>query len=111
MPLNSKQAGIELTLGRETGTCAGAAERLRHRSDHADLAGPVRVAPAFGYLTGVVWVGGLEGHLRRNGADDLGSRHHIVHAPAVGVTYVHVFDEAQDVTLLAEEARHRQDAG
>jgi hypothetical protein len=32
-----------------------------------------------------------------------------IHAPAVGVTHIHIFDEAQDVAFFTEEACHGKD--
>ena len=61
-----EEAGVELALGREPRARAVAAERLRHRRDHADLAAAVAVAPALGDLAAVVRVDRLE---RQLGAD------------------------------------------
>ena len=38
--------------------------------------------------------------------DHLGGWHHIVHTPAVGGTYIHVFDESQHHAAAFEVARH-----
>src|SRR3990172_8092337 len=43
---SGEQAGIEHALGGDAGAGAGAAERLGHRRDDADLARAVPVAPA-----------------------------------------------------------------
>lgn len=106
-----EQAGIELAFRGEAGPGAGAAKRLGDGSDHTDLAAAILVAPALRDLAFVVRVVRLQRQFGVDHPDDLSGGDHIVQAPAVAMTHVHVFNEAQDITLLAEEARHRQDAG
>src|SRR5207248_7162914 len=107
---DGEQAGEQLALGRQPGARAAAAERSRHRGDHADLAAAVPVAPALDHLTGVIRRDRLERHLGADHRDDLRRRHHLVHPPAVAVADVHVLDEAHDVAAATEVAGHRHHA-
>src|SRR5205814_6836531 len=96
------QAGEELSVGRQPGARAAAAERLGHRGDHADLAAAVAVSPALDDLPGVVRRDRPERHLGVDHRDDLPRRHDVVYPPAVAVADVHVLDEAHDVAAAAE---------
>src|SRR5919198_782257 len=104
---DGEQAGEQLAVGRQPGARAAAAERPRHRGDHADLADPIPVAPALDHLTGVIRRDRLERHLGADHRDDLRRRDHLVHPPAVAVTDVHVLDEAHDVAAATEVAGHQ----
>jgi hypothetical protein len=109
VPCVGEQAGVELAVGRQAQARALAAERARHRRDHADLASAVAVAPALGDLAAVVRIDRLD---REDGVDaleDLGGGHDVVHAPAVGRADVHVLDEAHDVAAAAEASREVDD--
>src|SRR5581483_2248482 len=106
-----EKTGVELAVGRKTRPRAVAAERLGHRSDHADLATAVAMTPALRDLAGVVRLDRFERHLGVDRAHDLGGGDDFVHAPAIGGTHVHVFDEAHHVACALEVTRHRHDAG
>ena len=62
-PRTREEAGVEAALGGEPRARAVAAERLRHRGDHADLAAAVAVAPALRDLAAVVRLDRLEREL------------------------------------------------
>src|SRR5581483_1472719 len=55
-----EQARVQAAFGGQSSTRASAAERLRHRGDHADLAGAVAIAPT---------EGGRVGRFRRDGLE------------------------------------------
>src|SRR6266545_4126020 len=95
--LRREEAGVELALGGEARAGAVLAERLRHGRDHPDLALAVQVAPALGDLAGIVRRGRLDRERLVHAAYDLARGHDVVHAPAVRVPDVHVFDEPEDV--------------
>src|SRR5699024_5991282 len=81
-----------------------------HRGNNADFAAAITVAPAVGDFAEVV-----RRHLfeRPAGIETLNNfvgRYDFVQAPAVGVADIHEFDEAQDVTAIAEMFGHGLDA-
>src|SRR5581483_4156274 len=106
-----KQASVKFALGGKAGAVAIAAERLCDRCNDTDLSASVFIFPAASHFAAIVWIEWLKRHFNIDHFDDFRGRYDIIHAPAVGMTHVHVFDEAQDVAFLAEEARHRQYAG
>jgi hypothetical protein len=85
------------TAGRE---CSRRREWLCDRGDEANLAGPVAVSIAVRDLARVVGCERLERPGRVDAVADLRGWDHIVEAPAVGDTDVHVLDEPQDVAAV-----------
>ena len=106
-----EEAQVQLALGRQARAAAVAAEGLRHAADHADLAAAVFVRPALGGLAGSRGFERAERKFGGDARDDLGRRHHLVHAPTVGGADVHVFDETQHDAGALEVPRHGQDLG
>ena len=97
-----EQAGVELSFGRDARPRAGSAEWLGYRRDDTDLAGPIFVPVTLCNLTGIVGTNGLESVFGVDGGDNLRRGDHIVETPPVGVTDIHVLDEADDMTGAPE---------
>ena len=64
--LAGEQAGVETTVGRESGARAIAAEWLRDRRNHADLTAAIGVPPASCHFSPVAGLDRLEWHLDLN---------------------------------------------
>src|SRR5207245_7231033 len=90
-------------------TAAIVAERTGDRGDDADFAAAVPIAPALRNLARVIGVDGLQRQFAVDHANDFGGGHDVIHAPAIGMADVHVFDEAQDVPRAFEVTSHGQD--
>ena len=84
-------------------------ERLRDRCNHADFTAAIRKHPAFCHFTAVVWIKLTNRVMIVDQRENLLCRHHIVHAPAVGGTDVHVLDKAQNNSGVAEAANQGND--
>ncbi len=104
-----EQAGVELALGGDPHPRAGAAERRRHRRDHADLAAAVDIAPAAGHLADVLRVDRLQRQHRVDLLHDLPGRDDVIHPPPVGRADVHELDEPQHERRAMEVLRERDD--
>src|SRR5690606_34104553 len=100
--MGTKQAGVELPIGRQPGARASSAEGLGDRSDDSKLAPAIEVAIAVGDLTEVVRLHRLDGPLATYRLNDLAGRDDILHAPAIGRTDVHELDEARDDPRVPE---------
>ncbi len=70
---------------------------------------PSQVAVALGDLAAVGGLEGLERELGADGRDDLGGRHDVVQAPAVGRADVHELDVADGMARSSEAARDVED--
>ncbi|MCY1380515.1 hypothetical protein D9M69_683440 [compost metagenome] len=110
MAAGGKQAGVKLAFGRQAGATAVGAEGLRDTGDDAEFAATIAagVAPASCSFASVIRGNGLQRHFGIDTAYHFGRRNDFIHFPAVRCTYVHVFDEAQDVGGVFEIPRHRQ---
>ena len=104
-----EQAQVDLAFDGEPGAVAFVAEGLGHAADHADFAATVLVGPALRGFTRRGRRQLLQRPYALQQADDLGRRHDLVHAPAIGGAHVHVFDEAQADARAFEMPGHRQD--
>ena len=98
-----------MSIGGKPAPGAFVTERPGDRGDHADLAAAVGIMPAFRDLAGVVGINRLQRVACGDALQHLPSRHHLVHAPAVAATHVHVFDETQHDAAVAEMPGHRDE--
>ena len=110
VPRTANRQVKTLPFGREPRAGAVAAERLRHRRDHADLAAAVAVAPPLRDLAAVRRIDRLDAErVVERRARSRAAGHDVVEPPAVRVADVHVLDEAERLAALFEERRHRHD--
>jgi len=103
--LVGEEAGVKLAIGGEAGPMAEGAEGLGYGRDHPDFRALV-VAEAAGDFAWVEWWEWGEGGDFAEAFDDFVGGDDLVRLPAVGVSDVHVFDEAEDEFWLAEAFRH-----
>ena len=103
--LVGEEAGVEVSIGREASPMAEGAEGLGYGRDHPDFCALV-MAEAAGDFAWVEWWEWGEGGDLAEALDDFAGRDDLVRLPAVGVSDVHVFDEAEDEFWLVEAFRH-----
>ena len=113
--LAGKQAQVQLTFGGQAGTVAVAAESLGNAADDADfaqlgvvLAISAHIAPTLSSFAGGGRVKLYQRHARVNVLNHLAACHHLVHAPAIGCAYIHVFNKAQRNARALKMPRHGQ---
>ena len=103
--LVGEEAGVKLAIGREAGTMAEGAEGLGNGRDHPDFRALV-MAEAAGDFAWVEWWERGEGGDFAEALDDFVGGDDLVSLPAVGVSDVHVFDEAENEFWLVEACGH-----
>ena len=103
--LVGEEAGVKLAIGGEAGPMAEGAEGLGYGRDHSDFCALV-MAEAAGDFAWVEWWEWGEGGDLAEALDDFVGGDDLVRLPAVGVSDVHVFDEAEDELWLVEAFRH-----
>ena len=108
MPGTGKQAGIEPTLGRQSGSRTVAAKWLADRRDDADFATPVAVTPALSHFARIVCIDRFQWVDRSDAFEDFSGRQDLVEAPAIGGPDIHIFDESQDMPGTPKVVRHWQ---
>ena len=109
MTTSGEKAQVELSFCRQARAVAVTAEGLGHARDDANLSRSVDIPPALRRLTCRGRIQWLEGKFLGDARNDLGRWQHLVHAPPVGGSHVHVLDEAQDHAAVPEMPGHRND--
>src|SRR6056297_3529606 len=106
----SKQACIDASVRRQAGPRAVAAERLRDRTDEADLAGPILELPALGHFAAVAGLYRPDRPARLHLVHQFRGRHEFPLVPLVQRADVHVLNETHHHARVAEPLQQGIDA-